>query len=90
MKLEPGILVSLWESHEEGAKAAGEVVVGSIDGMGGHTFPAGTLAIVVEKRWAGMSSQGPEEWVILVGEAKGWVYSRDCKRPGYKPRSSKA
>jgi hypothetical protein len=89
LKLEPGRLVSLWESHEESAKAAGEVRVGSVDDIGGHTFPAGTLAIVVEKRWTGMVSGGPDEWFILVGDVKGWVYGRDCKSLGYKPRRKK-
>jgi len=89
MKIEPGMLVSLWESHEERAKKAGLVIVGSIEEVGGYEFPAGTLAIIVERRWPYGGKNGPDEWVVLVGTDKGWVYGRDCKSPGYRPRSRK-
>jgi len=89
MKIEPGMLVSLWESRDSYSRRADIVIVGSIDLMVGHEFPAGTLAIIVEKRWPRAPRNVPDEWVVLIGTHKGWVYGADCKSPSYKPRRKK-
>lgn len=88
MKLEPGMLVSLWESHEMEAKYAGFVVVGLPDEMGSEEYPAGTLAVVLEQRCK-KGGGYPAEWYVLVDGKQRWVFAKDCKCPGYKPRSRK-
>lgn len=88
MKLEPGMLVSLWESYELEAEHSGFVVVGLPDEMGSEEYPAGTLAVVLEKRCEkghGYSA----EWYVLVDGKQRWVLTKDCKSPGYKPKSRK-
>ena len=89
MKIEPGMLVSLWESTDSYARRDDIVIVGSLESLSGQEFPAGTLAIIVEKRWPEVAGNVPEEWVVLAGTHRGWVYGKDCKSPTYKPRRKK-